>query len=107
MRFWIIRGWWRRSFRTRGTFSERLADLPFVVEVVSRLRKPAETKAVLRDFSAGVAHPVTHFHRREFLVEIDRELFVLDRDVRRRLLVCRRRVTGHWNPRLPGAAVSE
>ena len=29
-----------------GTFRERLADLPFMVEVVSRLRKPAETKAV-------------------------------------------------------------
>ena len=27
-----------------GTFRERLADLPFVVEGVSRLRKPAEVK---------------------------------------------------------------
>src|SRR5579864_4107081 len=33
-----------------GTFRERLADLPFVVEGVSRLRKPAEVKTVLADF---------------------------------------------------------
>ena len=46
-----------------GTFSERLADLPFVVEVVSRLRKPAETKAVLRDFSAGKVDILIGTHR--------------------------------------------
>ena len=31
-----------------GTFRERLADLPFEVEGVSRLRRPAEVKAVAR-----------------------------------------------------------
>src|ERR1700761_1297216 len=33
-----------------GPFRERLADLPFRVEGVSRLRAAAETKAVLKDF---------------------------------------------------------
>jgi transcription-repair coupling factor (superfamily II helicase) len=46
-----------------GTFRERLADLPFLVEVVSRLRKPAETKAVLRDFSAGKVDILIGTHR--------------------------------------------
>ena len=41
-------------------------------------------KEILRDLAAGVLHPVTHFHRREFLVQIDHQLFVLDRHVRRR-----------------------
>ncbi|HSK49360.1 MAG TPA: CarD family transcriptional regulator, partial [Solirubrobacterales bacterium] len=36
-----------------GTFAERLAELPFRVEGVSRLRAAAETKAVLADFEAG------------------------------------------------------
>ncbi len=46
-----------------GTFRERLADLPFLVEVVSRLRKPAETKAVLRDFGAGKVDILIGTHR--------------------------------------------
>jgi transcription-repair coupling factor (superfamily II helicase) len=46
-----------------GTFGERLADLPFIVEVVSRLRKPAETKAVLRDFGAGKVDILIGTHR--------------------------------------------
>ena len=46
-----------------GTFSERLADLPFIVEVVSRLRKPAETKAVLRAFNAGKVDILIGTHR--------------------------------------------
>ena len=46
-----------------GTFQERLADLPFVVEVVSRLRKPAETRAALRDFAAGKADILIGTHR--------------------------------------------
>ena len=36
-----------------GTFRERLADLPFRVEGVSRLRKPAEVKAVLKRLRGG------------------------------------------------------
>ncbi|MEK6276553.1 MAG: transcription-repair coupling factor [Actinomycetota bacterium] len=46
-----------------GTFRERLADLPFLVEVVSRLRKPAETKAALRDFSEGKVDILIGTHR--------------------------------------------
>src|SRR4051812_29574545 len=53
-----------------GTFRERLADLPFVVEGVSRLRKPAENKAVLKAFTEGKVDIVIGTHR------------VLSRDVR-------------------------
>src|SRR3954447_3528854 len=53
-----------------GTFRERLDDLPFVVEGVSRLRKPAENKAVLKGFTEGKVDIVIGTHR------------VLSRDVR-------------------------
>ncbi|HEX3325136.1 MAG TPA: transcription-repair coupling factor, partial [Solirubrobacterales bacterium] len=46
-----------------GTFRERLADLPFVVEGVSRLRKPAEVKAVLAGFEAGKVDILIGTHR--------------------------------------------
>ena len=46
-----------------GTFRERLADLPFVVEVVSRLRKPAEVKEVLAGFEAGKVDILIGTHR--------------------------------------------
>jgi transcription-repair coupling factor (superfamily II helicase) len=46
-----------------GTFRERLADLPFVVEGISRLRKPAEVKAVLVDFEAGKVDILIGTHR--------------------------------------------
>ncbi len=46
-----------------GTFRERLADLPFVVEGVSRLRKPAAVKAVLADFEAGKVDILIGTHR--------------------------------------------
>ncbi|HEX2707843.1 MAG TPA: transcription-repair coupling factor [Solirubrobacterales bacterium] len=46
-----------------GTFRERLADLPFRVEGVSRLRPPAETKAVLKDFEAGKVDVLIGTHR--------------------------------------------
>ena len=46
-----------------GTFRERLADLPFVVEGVSRLRRPAEVKAVLADFEAGKVDVLIGTHR--------------------------------------------
>jgi transcription-repair coupling factor (superfamily II helicase) len=46
-----------------GTFRERLADLPFRVEGVSRLRPAAETKAVLRDFGAGKVDILIGTHR--------------------------------------------
>ena len=46
-----------------GTFRERLADLPFTVDWVSRLRKPAEVKAVLSDFEAGEVDVLIGTHR--------------------------------------------
>jgi len=46
-----------------GTFKERLADLPFRVEGVSRLRSGAETKAVLKDFEQGKVDILIGTHR--------------------------------------------
>ncbi len=46
-----------------GTFRERLADLPFVVEGVSRLRKPAEVKQVLAGFEGGKVDILIGTHR--------------------------------------------
>jgi transcription-repair coupling factor (superfamily II helicase) len=46
-----------------GTFRERLADLPFRVEGVSRLRPQAEVKAVLKDFGAGKVDVLIGTHR--------------------------------------------
>ncbi len=46
-----------------GTFTERLADLPFTVEAVSRLRKPADTKAALAGFEAGKVDILIGTHR--------------------------------------------
>src|SRR5882757_2732157 len=46
-----------------GTFRERLADLPFRVEGVSRLRSGAETKAVLADFEQGKVDILIGTHR--------------------------------------------
>ena len=46
-----------------GTFRERLADLPFRVEGISRLRTPAEVKAVLADFEAGKVDILIGTHR--------------------------------------------
>ena len=57
-----------------GTFRERLADLPFVVEGVSRLRKPAEVKRALNDFSEGRVDILVGTHR------------LLSRDVRAKQL---------------------
>jgi transcription-repair coupling factor (superfamily II helicase) len=46
-----------------GTFRERLADLPFVVEGVSRLRKPTEVKKALAEFEAGKVDVLIGTHR--------------------------------------------
>jgi transcription-repair coupling factor (superfamily II helicase) len=46
-----------------GTFRERLADLPFTLDWVSRLRKPAEVKEVLKRFEAGEADILIGTHR--------------------------------------------
>ena len=44
-----------------GTFRERFADSPFNVEMVSRLRKPAEVKEALQRFARGQGrHPDRH-----------------------------------------------
>jgi transcription-repair coupling factor (superfamily II helicase) len=55
-----------------GTFRERLADLPVEVDSVSRLRKPAETKAALARFADGTLDILIGTHR------------LLSRDVRAR-----------------------
>jgi transcription-repair coupling factor (superfamily II helicase) len=57
-----------------GTFRERLADLPFELDWVSRLRKPAEVKAALAAFEAGRVDILIGTHR------------LLSRDVRAREL---------------------
>ncbi len=46
-----------------GTFRERLADLPFTLDWVSRLRKPAEVKEVLKRFEAGEVDVLVGTHR--------------------------------------------
>jgi len=46
-----------------GTFRERLADLPFKVDGVSRLRKPAEVKQIIKDYSEGKVDVLIGTHR--------------------------------------------
>ncbi|MFL5871663.1 MAG: transcription-repair coupling factor [Solirubrobacterales bacterium] len=46
-----------------GTFHERLADLPFEVEMVSRLRKPAEVREALARFADGRVDILIGTHR--------------------------------------------
>jgi transcription-repair coupling factor (superfamily II helicase) len=46
-----------------GTFRERFADTPFNVEMVSRLRKPAEVKDVLARFGEGRVDILIGTHR--------------------------------------------
>jgi transcription-repair coupling factor (superfamily II helicase) len=46
-----------------GTFRERLAELPFTLDWVSRLRKPAEVKEVLKRFEAGEVDVLIGTHR--------------------------------------------
>src|SRR4051812_5460015 len=57
-----------------GTFRERLAEFPIEVEMVSRLRKPAEVRRTLAGFSAGKVDILIGTHR------------LLSRDVRAREL---------------------
>jgi transcription-repair coupling factor (superfamily II helicase) len=45
------------------TFRSRYRDFPVNVEMVSRFRRPAETKQVLRDFSAGKVDVLVGTHR--------------------------------------------
>jgi transcription-repair coupling factor (superfamily II helicase) len=53
-----------------GTFSERLRDYPFRVDLLSRFRSAAEQRAVLKDFAEGKVDILIGTHR------------VLSRDVR-------------------------
>jgi transcription-repair coupling factor (superfamily II helicase) len=46
-----------------NTFRERYRDLPVRVEMVSRFRKPADVKAVLRDFAEGKIDVLIGTHR--------------------------------------------
>jgi transcription-repair coupling factor (superfamily II helicase) len=46
-----------------NTFRERYRDFPVRVEMVSRFRRPADTKAVLRDFAEGKVEVLIGTHR--------------------------------------------
>ncbi len=46
-----------------GTFRERLRDFPYEIEMVSRLRRPAEVKKALGDFAAGDLDILIGTHR--------------------------------------------
>ncbi|HET8607873.1 MAG TPA: transcription-repair coupling factor [Gaiellaceae bacterium] len=46
-----------------NTFRARYRDFPVVVEMVSRFRKPAETKKILADFAAGKVDVLIGTHR--------------------------------------------
>ena len=46
-----------------GTFSERLRDYPFRIEVASRFRSPAEVRETLADFTAGKVDILIGTHR--------------------------------------------
>jgi transcription-repair coupling factor (superfamily II helicase) len=67
-----------------NTFRERYADLPVRVEMVSRFRKPADVKAVLRDFSAGKVDVLIGTHRvlSRDIVPDDLGLVVVDEEQR-------------------------
>ncbi len=46
-----------------NTFRERFADFPVRVEMISRFRKPADVKKILRDFSEGKIEVLVGTHR--------------------------------------------
>ncbi|MGI8946141.1 MAG: transcription-repair coupling factor, partial [Thermoleophilaceae bacterium] len=46
-----------------GTFTERLRDYPFRIEVVSRFREPSETRAALKDYEEGKVDIMIGTHR--------------------------------------------
>ncbi len=46
-----------------GTFSERLADYPFRIELLSRFRSAAEQRVVIKDFSEGKVDILVGTHR--------------------------------------------
>ncbi len=46
-----------------GTFRERMRDFPYEIEMVSRLRRPAEVKKALADFASGELDILIGTHR--------------------------------------------
>ena len=46
-----------------GTFSERLRDYPFRIELLSRFRSAADTRTVVKDFAAGKVDVLIGTHR--------------------------------------------
>src|SRR5690606_36074048 len=46
-----------------GTFSQRFEDFPFIVEVLSRFRTPAEQKSIIANIHAGSVDIVIGTHR--------------------------------------------
>jgi transcription-repair coupling factor (superfamily II helicase) len=46
-----------------GTFSERLRDYPFRIELLSRFRSAADTRTVVKDFGAGKVDVLIGTHR--------------------------------------------
>ncbi len=67
-----------------NTFRDRYRDFPVRVEMVSRFRKPAETKQVLADFAAGKVDVLVGTHRVLSRDVIPRELglVILDEEQR-------------------------
>ncbi|MCO5326222.1 MAG: transcription-repair coupling factor [Solirubrobacterales bacterium] len=67
-----------------GTFTERMRDFPYKIEMISRLRKPAETKQALADFADGSLDILIGTHRllsRDVRAE-DLGLLVIDEEQR-------------------------
>ncbi|MBP5365065.1 MAG: transcription-repair coupling factor [Bacteroidales bacterium] len=51
------------AFQHYNTFCERLKNLPCRVEYISRLRKPSEVRAILKDLEAGNVNIIIGTHR--------------------------------------------
>jgi transcription-repair coupling factor (superfamily II helicase) len=56
-----------------GTFRERFADLPVEVEMISRLRRPAEVRDILSRFREGKVDVLIGTHRLLSLLVVDEE----------------------------------
>ena len=67
-----------------NTFRARYRDFPVRVEMVSRFRKPAETKAVLKDFAEGKIEVLIGTHRvlSRDVIPKDLGLVILDEEQR-------------------------
>ena len=67
-----------------NTFKERYRDFPVRVEMVSRFRKPAETKQILKDFAEGKIEVLIGTHRvlSRDVIPKDLGLVILDEEQR-------------------------